>query len=155
MAALCKMREKEDVAHRWENVAYEYTLLIYSRCVCRNITCTFLHWEYLRVLPRIWVASLIFWEAFMHTMLHAHRPRKAYLNTVMQAHTNTLTLWALILRIFHISASSQTMAETGQGQNQHKDSFYITENGIKCYLQGRAHIAMVTCSRPSQRAFLG
>lgn len=38
---------------------------------------------------------------------------------------------------------------------QHKDSFCITGSGIKCCLQGRAHIAMVTCSNPSQWVFLG
>lgn len=37
---------------------------------------------------------------------------------------------------------------------QHKDSFCITGSGIKCCLQGRAHIAMVTCSNPSQWVFL-
>lgn len=38
---------------------------------------------------------------------------------------------------------------------QHKDSFCISGSGIKCCLQGRAHIAMVTCSNPSQWVFLG
>lgn len=38
---------------------------------------------------------------------------------------------------------------------QHKDSFCSTGSGIKCCLQGRAHIAMVTCSNPSQWVFLG
>lgn len=38
---------------------------------------------------------------------------------------------------------------------QHKDSFCITGSGIKCCLQGRAHIAMVTCSNLSQWVFLG
>lgn len=38
---------------------------------------------------------------------------------------------------------------------QHKDSFCITGSGIKCCLQGRMHIAMVTCSNPSQWVFLG
>lgn len=36
----------------------------------------------------------------------------------------------------------------------HKDSFCITGSGIKRCLQGRAHIAMVTCSNPSQWVFL-
>lgn len=89
-----------------------------------------------------------------HTAMHT---ATVTLGDLPQPDFKALRLQCLLLVLAHsdLTGKKKVRGEKKMKGTQHKDSFCITGSGIKCCLQGRAHIAMVTCSNPSQWVFLG